>query len=337
MKKHMFSLVSALLIAAPLTGTAQLQQLKPNELATNVAGVTTIAAPPKGFNPLTASDQDLEYYGFPPRPNEIAAPKALATWQKAMAASKTRVTPVLEVTNNAAGPAKMQAGAAPPSGSAAPATSYNWVGYVNTNGVTTYGRSSFYYVIADYDVPNLRQANCDGTWDYAFTSVAIDGWGSGDELAAGTEEAAYCNGTTRANYYSAGYEWFPSGWVSIPSLSVAPGDELFAEVWTTSSTSGHAYLVNLSTNRFVIVNVSAPPGTHLIGNNAQWIMSLYGGLATRANYISEYLSDAYAYNFSYSAVDPGSAPSFPVTMVNSLGSTIAYPTLLGANAIWIQN
>ena len=87
MKQHMFSLVSALLLAAPLTSAAQqqLQQLKPNELATNLAGVTTIAAPPKGFNPLTASDQDLEYYGFPPRPNEVAAAKALATWQKAMA------------------------------------------------------------------------------------------------------------------------------------------------------------------------------------------------------------------------------------------------------------
>src|SRR5277367_2456800 len=96
MNQRMFSLVSALLLAAPLAGTAQqqLQQLKPNELTTNVAGVTTIAAPPKSFNPLTASDQDLEYYGFPPKPNEIAAPKAFASWQKAMTASKIRVKPV---------------------------------------------------------------------------------------------------------------------------------------------------------------------------------------------------------------------------------------------------
>ena len=151
----MFSLVSALLIAAPLTSAAQVQQqLKPNELATNVAGVTTIAAPPAGFNPLNASDQDLEYYGYPPRPDEIRAPKAFASWQKAMTASKKRVTPVLEVTKNFAGPAKLKAG----TGTGAPATgtaanSNNWSGYVNTNGVTKYGSSSFYYVIADYVVP----------------------------------------------------------------------------------------------------------------------------------------------------------------------------------------
>ena len=73
MTQRMFSLVSALLIAAPLTGIAQQQQLKPNELATNLAGVTTIAAPPAGFNPLNATDQDLEYYGYPPRPDQAAS------------------------------------------------------------------------------------------------------------------------------------------------------------------------------------------------------------------------------------------------------------------------
>src|ERR1700761_8581411 len=132
MNQRMISLVSALLLAAPMAGTAQ--QLKPNELPTNVAGVTTIAAPPAGFSPLTASDQDLEYYGYPPKPDLVRAPKAFASWQKAMTASKKRIAPVLEVTKNIAGPAKLKAGVAPAGGSAA--SSYNWSGYVNTNGVT---------------------------------------------------------------------------------------------------------------------------------------------------------------------------------------------------------
>jgi hypothetical protein len=345
MNQRMFSLVSALLLAAPLAGTAQqqLQQLKPNELATNVAGVTTIAAPPKGFNPLTASDQDLEYYGFPPKPNEIAAPKAFASWQKAMTASKIRVKPVLEVTKNFAGPAKLKAGmsaAAPATGTAA--SSYNWSGYVNTNGVTKYGSSSFYYIIGDYVVPVARQAysKCDGTWDYSVTWVGIDGWGSGDVLQAGNEADAYCSGTTKATYYSAWYEWYPYGWTRIPSLPIVPGDDLFVEVWSTSSTAGHAYLVNYNTNQYVIINFSAPPGTQLVGNSAEWVVErpgVGGGLATLANYISDYFSDAYAYNFGYSAVDPGSAGSFPVTMLDNNGYAISYPTPLGVNAIWMQD
>ncbi|QNI33245.1 hypothetical protein H7849_04575 [Alloacidobacterium dinghuense] len=335
MKQRMFSLVSALLLAAPLIGTAQnQQQLKPNELATNLAGVTTIAAPPKDFDPLTASDQDLEYYGFPPRPNEIAAPKAFATWQRAMAASTTRITPVLEISKTLANPSTVKA--APPSGSSGPVTSTSWAGYVNKNGATTYGSSSFYFAIADYDVPNVRQATCDGGWDYAVTSVGLDGWGSSDVLQAGTEEAEYCSGTVRASYYAPVYEWYPLGLTSVTSMSIAPGDELFVEVWTTSSTSGHVYLVDYSTNQYVIVSFAAPAGIYLVGNSAQWGMSLYGGLATLKNYISEYMSNAYAYNFSYSAVDPGSASSFPVDMVTGLGA-IATPTLLGPSGIWIQN
>jgi hypothetical protein len=339
MNQRMMSLVSALLIAAPLAGAAQ--QLKPNELPTNVSGVTTIAAPPAGFNPLNASDQDLEYYGFPPRPNEIAAPKAFASWQKAMTASKIRIAPTLEVTKNFAGPAKMKAGAGTPATGTA-ASSYNWSGYVNTNGVTKYGSTSFYYIIGEYVVPIARQAysKCDGTWDYTVTWVGIDGWGSGDVLQAGNEADAYCNGTTKSAYYSAWYEWYPYGWTRITSLPIVPGDDLFVEVWSTSSTAGHAYLVNYNTDQYVIVNFSAPPNTQLVGNSAEWIVErpgVNGGLATLANYISDYFSDAYAYNFGYSAVDPGSAGSFPVTMLDNNGYAISYPTLLGTNATWMQD
>ena len=341
MKQRMFSLVSAaLLLAVPLAGTAQQQQLKPNELPTNIAGVTTIAAPPQGFNPLNASDQDLEYYGFPPRPNEVEAPKAFARWQKAMTASKLRVSPKLEMTNNFAGPAKMKAGAAPSSGSAS--TSYNWSGYVNTNGVTKYGSSSFYYIIADYVVPVATQAYgaCTGGWDYSVTWAGIDGWGSGDVLQAGNEADAYCSGSTKSAYYSAWYEWYPNGWTRITSLPIVPGDDLFVEVWNTTSTAGHAYLVNYNTNQYVIINFTAPSGTQLVGNSAEWVVErpgINGSLATLSNYISDYFSDAYAYNFGYSAVDPGSAGSFPVTMLDNSGNAISYPTLLGGNAIWVQN
>jgi len=342
MKQRMFSLVSALLLAAPLTSTAQLQQqLKPNELATNVAGVTTIAAPPAGFNPLTASDQDLEYYGFPPRPDEVRAPNAFASWQKAMTASKKRISPVLEVTKNFAGPAKLKGSAGTPTPGSA-ANSYNWSGYVNTNGVTKYGSTSFYYIIGDYVVPIARQAysKCDGGWDWSVSWVGIDGWGSGDVLQAGSESDAYCNGSTKATYYSAWYEWYPYGWTRISSLPIVPGDDLFVEVWSTSSTAGHAYLVNYNTNQYVIINFSAPPGTQLIGNSAEWVVerpTIGGSYATLANYISDYFSDAYAYNFAYSAVDPGSAGSFPVTMLDNSSNPISYPTPLGVNAIWMQD
>jgi len=63
------SLILALLVtAAPLASIAQSQ----NELPTNLSGITTTTAPPEGFDALRASDADLAYYGFPPRPNDYS-------------------------------------------------------------------------------------------------------------------------------------------------------------------------------------------------------------------------------------------------------------------------
>ena len=340
MKQHYLCLVSALLLATPLAATAQ--QPNANELPTNISGATTVAAPPEWFNPLEATDQELERNGYPPRPDEFLQPKAFATWKKAMAASKTRIRPVLEVTNNVAGPAKLKAGSAAASASGSAAESYNWSGYVNLNGVTSYGSSSFYYIIGDYVVPVARQAygQCVPTWDWSVTWVGIDGWGSSDVLQAGSEADAFCSSGKTSTYYSAWYEWYPYGWTRITSLPIVPGDDLFVEVWSTSSTAGHAYLVNYNTDQYVTINFSAPPGTHLVGNSAEWIVerpNIGGSLATLTNYISDYFSDSYAYNFGYSGVDPGSATSFPVTMLDNNGNAISYPTPLGVNAIWLQD
>ncbi len=54
--------------------------------ATNIKGVSIIADRPKGFNPLTATSQELGRYGLPPRPDQQANPKGYANWARAMQA-----------------------------------------------------------------------------------------------------------------------------------------------------------------------------------------------------------------------------------------------------------
>jgi len=61
-------------------------------------------SPPVGFNPLTASDVELEQYGFPPRPPQSDTAHH-ASWKRA--ATATRVTPQLTPTNIYNGPAKI--------------------------------------------------------------------------------------------------------------------------------------------------------------------------------------------------------------------------------------
>jgi hypothetical protein len=313
------SLAIALFVAAtPLGGIAQ-----QNEIPVNLPGATTTLAPPASFDPLTATDADLAFYGFPPRPSDASGD--YPSWAKAMAASKERVIPILEPTNIYHGPSQTVS-----SKVANTQYSYNWSGYVQLGSAKSYGKSSYSYVYSDVTVPTAKQANgkCTGGWDYASAWVGIDGWNSNDVLQDGIEFDAYCKGSTKSTLYAAWFEWFPYSEVRISGFPIAPGQEYFMEIWSTSSTLGHAYLVNLSAKKAVTINFTAPKGTKLIGNSAEWITErpgVNGGLATLTNYVSQTYSDAHGETFNSKALDPGT--STPIIMLDNNRNPISYPTL----------
>ena len=72
---------------------------------TIVEGVTTYPEPPARFNPLTASDKELERYGFPPRPDAKKAPEAYRQWQKLVLVPR-KGNPKLQSTTIYDGPAQ---------------------------------------------------------------------------------------------------------------------------------------------------------------------------------------------------------------------------------------
>jgi len=340
------TLTAAVLLAAPLAGVAQNtpHRLQPNEHALNLPGATTIEAPPAGFDALTASDEELAYHGFPPRPNQNTEPKAYATWAKAMQHSLKRIVPKLEQTAIFHGPAK-QAKAANAASLANDLSlanqpsntsySYNWSGYVDFSGATSYGSRSYYFVVNDLTVPVAEQAfgACTNGWDYGSAWNGIDGWGSPDVLQAGIEFDAYCalGGAVRSTYYSAWYEWYPYSEVRIGGFPIVPGDDLFVEVWHTSATQGYAYLVNYNNNQSVVVGFTAPAGTRLVGNSAEWVVerpSVGGSLTNLTNYIMDPFWDAYAYTAGY-AVFYDIDEATPVDMMDNYGKVISYPEYLG--------
>jgi Peptidase A4 family len=334
MKRLSSAIAAVVVLAAPLAGIAQNapHKLQPNEHALNLPGATTIDAPPTTFEPISASDEDLQYHGFAPRPNQNTEPMAYASWVKAMQHSKNRVAPSLEQTTIFHGPAKPQKLANPTAveGNAAlsqqPSNTYyssNWSGYVDFSGATSYGSTSFYYIVNDLVVPVAQQkpGTCTGGWAWGSEWNGIDGWGSPDVLQAGVEFDAYCSGSTRSSYYSAWYEWYPYGEVRISSLPVTVGDDIFVEVWHTSSTQGYAYLVNENTNQYVEVGFTAYPGYPLRGNSAEWVVeapTVGGSLATLTDYSFIPFWNAYAYTESSAFYDIATA--YPVDM--EVGTTI---------------
>ncbi len=305
-------------------------------IPTNIPGVTSAPEPPAGFDPVTASNRDLEGYGFPPRPDSQARPEAYARWEKAMSAAKQRIAPELRLGDKVHGPVrqlKEQNGTG---------TSPNWSGAAAVTNATSYNApTSFRQVAAFYVVPVANQAfgTCSSSWDYSSTWVGIDGYGGNDVFQAGTSSDALCTGNV-VGYYVAWFEWYPLPEMIIANLPVSPGDEMFVEVWPSSPTAGYAFLQNFTTNQYVSVFFTAPGGTELVGNSAEWVVErpgINGGQSTLMNYVSDYLSDCYAWTANDAEFTPGSASSTLLTMTDNKGLPISYPTLLGTTALWLQD
>ena len=182
---------------SPVPGTNYPIAPTPVSYSLNLAEATTTAAPAAGLNPLTMSTSDLAAWGYPPQPDPNAAPQAYAVWVQALTAAQTRIFPLLVRSNRAHGPSLASqsidlSNSTPVVASAVNSAlgSYNWSGYLNTNG------AQFTSVFAQYVVPRAQQApgTCTGGWDYSSTWVGLDGAGAGtnDVLQAGTYADAYC-------------------------------------------------------------------------------------------------------------------------------------------------
>ncbi len=221
--------------------------------------------PPSNFNSLTASDAELQEWGFPPRPGAGMAAD-YNRWTRMVTA--TRVIPQLVPTDISLGPARqVKTGGAV--GSAIAATSENWSGYAITQKPGTFYSVNDSYVFGEWTVPSVSPPpgfSCGSAHFYAAEWVGFDGYGSNDVMQAGTE-------TNCGNSDYAWYEWYPYLQTKISSPTVSPGNFIEVEVWyTTSSPHGNFWLWNETTGAVAGLGFSAPSGTTLSGNSMEWVV-----------------------------------------------------------------
>lgn len=328
---------------------------------TNLPYVKTFVPPPAAFDPVFASPEALQQYGFPPRPDHLNAPAAYKAWVKAVSARQTRLqSPQLEETTNYNGPAQIrpstQTGRSASefnsnSSNSVSVTSSNWSGYaIYDNTLRPFAKSS---IIAYWIMPVAQHAFGDGLpvgWDYSSQWVGIDGLGSPDVLRAGTKADAYLSASGNVRkFYAAWIEWFPFPESRISNFNVAPGDEIFVEIWNSSATVGNAYLANLTKQQAVALSFDAPAGTSLVGNCAEWIVespSVGGSLAPLTNYVACPFDSCFAvgsvnggtYNaLYYPGINQAGTTVFDISMTNSSGDVISIPGLVGAADLWFRD
>jgi len=289
--------------------------------------------PPAHFDPLTATDEELAYYGFPPRPDAATALGDYANWEMVVTLPVTRVAPQQLVTSVKHGPMVPGSGAARLVNPAAiPKTSTNWSGYAIADGTHIF-RAANTTIFGSFVVPVAAATvgSCDGVQRYSASWVGIDGFDSDDVLQAGIEGDAICNsGVTTSNYY-AWYEWYPNYSVAVASPAVAPGDLIYVYVWNRSLTQGDYYMVNVTQGVSSSLTFHAPAGTKLDGDSAEWIVEapgVNGSISSLANYIGApwYNASVAVSGASYDPTDttlPSGAKLYSLTMVDSNSKPIS--------------
>jgi hypothetical protein len=233
-------------------------------------------------------------------------------------------------TEKVHGPMRGPSAATPPSALAAPsgavraaavenATSTNWSG----SAVFAAAGDKFGWVEGEWTVPDPSDPKGGKSSYYSSAWIGIDGWGSGDVLQAGTE-SSLVNGSKKVYAW---WEWYPNYEVAISNFPVSAGDTMYCLICVNSPTTASIYLTNDSTDQSTSFNITAPSGTTLVGNCAEWIVetpSVGGSPTTLPDYGVVYFDIGLAHQAAGLAyADQGT----PITLVDSASKALSTPTL----------
>jgi hypothetical protein len=254
-----------------------------------MTGVTTYNSVPQGFDPVYASQQQLQEYGFPNRPDTNDT-KAFADWLRAV--SVTRITPELVPTTRYHLP-NQRLSKAVVEGNTAHSTSGNWSGWSLIGGSPVFDE-----VVGLWVVPSVNNqfSSING---YMSEWVGIDGNCKCNDLIQDGTEQQWTGG--KATYY-AWIEFIPESEIVIPNFPVAPGDVIYAYSAVgvkNDKITGSYYIANYNTKKAVSASLVIPPKTTFSGQSAEWIVERteVGGSFTNPlpYYADAYMDDAYAY------------------------------------------
>lgn len=249
--------------------------------------VHTFPLPPKGFQPLAASEQELARHGFPRRPDSVTMPDAAAKWVNAFNRYPKfeHITPEFKALEHRHTPNRRTGEQTQGNVNA---TSSNWSGSVLFIG----GGDRFSWISGAWTVPHAYPTPGFAGTQYSSTWLGIDGDGSSDVMQAGTE-------TDSDGSCYAWFEWYPNFSIGINNFPVVPGDVVSLVLCATNPTTAWMSIGNLTSKHYTNFSFAAPPGITLIGNCAEAVVErpgVGGGLAELPRYGEVFFDDTSAYS-----------------------------------------
>jgi hypothetical protein len=229
-----------------------------------IASAKIPKAPPKGFNPLEATPDELKSYGLPPKPDVKTDPDRHGRWSKHLSKPLTLVAPTFKIIEKERNPtAKTQTKATNA------ATSSNWSGVVIADPSPA---KQYTAIEGTWIVPDAYPSATNGDYDVSVW-VGIDGWGNGEVVQTGTDSyVSESGGKITSQGVYAWFEWFPAYAIAFTNFVVHPGDTIWGYIDVESTTEAYAFLYNENARTYVSTTFSAPSKTNFIGATAEWIV-----------------------------------------------------------------
>lgn len=252
---------------------------------TNIAGIRAYAEPPKGFNAVTASDEDLATYGFPPRPDKQADPDRYARWERAMQAAKIHWNGELKELpfhgrEVAPGSSLLSSQDLQPVTSGPKAEeNVSASGVIVNNKLTSWNdTTSFDNADLTIGIPKAQlpvgNGSCAASDYKAFSFAGIDStvypinstqFAVVPGLQAGVYGDVPCG--SGAPFY---FAEFGFGYPLYRAFAVNPGDVVYVEVYSPGPSQPATALVeDFMSGAFSTYSISTPS---IIGRNADWLV-----------------------------------------------------------------
>ena len=283
--------------------------------------------PPEGFNPLTATDEELERYCFPARPDGSMTRSGensdYAEWYALMEHYTGTPDPEISVSTKPVDTEQQR-----PATRSTSSTSGNWSGYISDLGDS----SSKFYTQAqvDYTQPTISAVESGATTLNSYWIGFGGHAGSGKLVQAGTS-------TSGKSSHAAWYEYLSDTGKTvsmqfIDSLAVHAGDNIHVYIaFQKANDRFEYYIANNTTGKSssgYVANLDA--SKQFDGTSVEWIVercTVNGKLASLGNYGTVTLKNAKAtLNTSNTWLNAGDLSGLEkVTMTGSSGNTLSRP------------
>ena len=325
----------------------------PHVVPTNLPGVYAFTQPPADFDPLSASKEDLESWGYPARPEEAEGTDAQIRWLELVNPALRRTVPDLVRRPGSYNRQLKELNVVSKRANSVLATSSNWSGYAL---LAASAGQSFYRVSGRWTLPTVKQApgTCSGGWDYSSQWVGLGGFNDAYLLQAGSAANVFCDIGQSVTEYFPWIEWLPQSELVLyknASTSTlypfAPGDYLNVVVQATNfsggvSTTGTLNFADVTQGWSIALSFTAASlgGSEVTGRSAEWIMErtdVGGSFATLPDYVADpwYFSGATDLNaVTYAPGIPNTATAYNITMLDNSNDPVSYVDLFSSSALW---